>query len=57
MVNTVFTLISVTAGLWDGHHHWLRTPWLSPSLSHPDGPDSPCRCSWWSGLGGGLSIF
>lgn len=31
MVNTVFTLISVTAGLWDGHYHWLRTPWLSPS--------------------------
>lgn len=42
MVNTVFTLVSVTAGLWNGHHHWLHITGLLPP-THP--PTSPTSCA------------
>lgn len=46
MVNTVFTLVSVTAGLWKGPHHWLHIPGCPGGLllvapTHPT-PSTSC---------------
>lgn len=57
MVNTVFTLVSVTAHLWNGLSHWLHIPGCpgGPALGCPH-PHSPSYVPCLKGSGQALTL-